>query len=125
MEDRATVCDLRHEASPTPSISLFRDRDRDPSCRIIIGPDRRVNGRDVRLVWDERVVRVAPAAKLGLELCPRPTLLHDDAGYLTTIPVWMPLIVLVTVSVAVTDCVPAVLRVTLKTWVPASVALNL
>jgi hypothetical protein len=41
--------------------------------------------------------------------------------------VWLPLIVLVTVSVAVTDRVPAVLRITAptKTWVPLSAAVNL
>ena len=40
---------------------------------------------------------------------------------LTTMPLWEPLMLAVTVSVAVTDWVAAVLRVRMKTWVPASV----
>ena len=43
---------------------------------------------------------------------------------LTTIAVWPPLIDDVTVSVAVTERVPAVLRVTLKTWTPESPAVK-
>ena len=40
----------------------------------------------------------------------------------TTIPVWEPVMVAVTVSVAVTDCVPAVFSVTpgVKMWMPLS-----
>src|SRR2546421_10267242 len=45
-----------------------------------------------------------PAAKAGL----------------TVMPAWEPVMLPVTVSVAVTDCVPAVLRVTLKECAPAS-----
>ena len=39
---------------------------------------------------------------------------------LTVIPLWVPVMVPVTVSVAVIDCVPTVLSVTEKTCVPAS-----
>ena len=41
------------------------------------------------------------------------------AGF-TVMPLWVPVMVPVTVSVAVIDWVPAVLRVTEKTCVPAS-----
>ena len=37
-------------------------------------------------------------------------------------PLWLPVIVLVTVSVAVSDWLPAVLRVALRVWTPASAA---
>ena len=37
-------------------------------------------------------------------------------------PLWVPVMVPVTVSVAVIDWVPAVLRVTEKVWVPLSPA---
>ena len=44
------------------------------------------------------------------------------AGF-TTMPLWVPVMVPVTVSVAVIDWVPAVLSVTLvKVWVPLSPA---
>ena len=43
---------------------------------------------------------------------------------LTTMPLWRPVIVLVTVSRARTACVPAVLRVTLKVWTPALAAVK-
>ena len=43
------------------------------------------------------------------------------AGF-TTMPLWVPVMVPVTVSVAVIDWVPAVLRVTEKVWVPLSPA---
>ena len=48
------------------------------------------------------------------------------AAQFTTMPVWLPVIVGVSVSVAVTDWVPAVLRIKFpeKTWEPASVALK-
>ena len=39
---------------------------------------------------------------------------------LTVMPLWVPVMVPVTVSVAVIDWVPAVFSVTEKTWVPAS-----
>ena len=42
------------------------------------------------------------------------------AAGLTVMPLWVPVMVPVTVSVAVIDWVPAVLSVTEKTWVPAS-----
>ena len=37
-------------------------------------------------------------------------------------PVWLPVIVLVAVSVAVIDCVPTVFSVAVKVWVPVSPA---
>src|SRR5436853_7211036 len=40
------------------------------------------------------------------------------------IPLCVPVIVLVTVSVAVIDCVPAVFSVTLKAWMPLSQGLG-
>jgi hypothetical protein len=46
------------------------------------------------------------------------------AAGLTTIPVWLPVIELVTVSVALIDRLPAVLRVALKVWAPASAPMN-
>ena len=48
------------------------------------------------------------------------------AAAVTTMPVWLPWIDAVTASVAVTDCVPAVLRITfaLNTCVPASAAMK-
>ena len=55
---------------------------------------------------------------------PETTSLERAAAF-TTMPAWEPVMVAVTLSVAVTDCVPAVLRITLKTWVPASAAVNL
>ena len=48
----------------------------------------------------------------------KPSLLA--AAALTVMPLWVPVMDPVTVSVAVIDWVPAVLSVTEKTWVPAS-----
>ena len=53
-----------------------------------------------------------------------PTVSAAPEPGLTTIAVWPPLIDDVTVSVAVTERVPAVLRVTLKTWTPESPAVK-
>jgi len=44
---------------------------------------------------------------------PDTTRIEATAG-VTTMPAWTPVMLLATVSVAVTDCVPAVLRVTLR-----------
>ena len=59
-------------------------------------------------------------AVLG-EAKPETTRLLAAAG-LTAMPLWLPVIVLVTVSVAVSDWLPAVLRVALRVWTPASAA---
>ena len=52
---------------------------------------------------------------------PETTRLPAAAG-LTVMPFWLPVIVLVTVSVAVSAWLPAVLRVALRVWTPASAA---
>ena len=57
------------------------------------------------------------------ELRPDTTRLLAAAG-VTTIPFWTPVMVDVTVSRARTAWVPAVLRVTLKVWTPASPEVN-
>ena len=56
----------------------------------------------------------ATPATVGLGRPRQPDALADPG--LTTMALWLPVIEAVTVSVAVTDRVPAVLRVTLKTW---------
>ena len=68
-------------------------------------------------------VTVPAATAVTAEGKPVRTRLLAAAG-LTVMPLWLPVIVLVTVSVAVSDCVPAVLRVALKLWTPASAAAN-
>ena len=62
----------------------------------------------------------------ALRLCPQPAPRPGRPDQLTTMPVWLPLSVVVTASAAVTDQVPMVLRVTFppKTWVPASATRN-
>ena len=46
------------------------------------------------------------------------------AAGVTVIPVWVPEMLVVAVSVAVSDCEPAVFRVALKVWTPWSAAVN-
>ena len=55
------------------------------------------------------------------EAKPETTRLLAAAG-LTVMPFWPPLIVLVPVSAAVSAWLPAVLRVALRVWMPASAA---
>ena len=60
----------------------------------------------------------AAPAVVGL-VKPETVRVAAPAGF-TVMPLWMPVMDPVTVSVAVIDWVPAVLSVTEKTWVPAS-----
>ena len=46
------------------------------------------------------------------------------SGQVTTMPIWIPVMVEVTVSRARTAWVPTVLRVTLKVWTPALATVN-
>ena len=68
--------------------------------------------------WAVTVTLWATPAVVGL-VKPVTARVVAEAAF-TTMPLWVPVIVPVTVSVAVIDCVPAVLSVTEKTWTPAS-----
>ena len=60
----------------------------------------------------------------GLWKRPRASALKLVAAGLTRMPLWVPVMLGVTVSVAVIVRVPAVFRATLKTWMPLSVAVK-
>ena len=72
------------------------------------------------------VTRMLPATPWVRGLVSPETTNFDRTAGVTTMPVWLPWIDAVTVSVAVTDWVPAVLRARLvvKTWVPASATMK-
>ena len=68
--------------------------------------------------WAVTVTLWAAPAVVGLV---KPETVRVVAGPESTeMPLWVPVMVPVTVSVAVIDRVPTVLSVTEKTWVPAS-----
>ena len=70
------------------------------------------------------VTRMLPAAPAVLGVVMPETTNLVRAVAFTRIPTWPPLISANAVSVAVTDWVPAVLRLILNVWTPASAALN-
>ena len=67
--------------------------------------------------WALTVTLWAAPAVVGLV---KPETISVVAGPESTLTLWVPVMVPVTVSVAVIDLVPTVLSVTEKTWVPAS-----
>ncbi len=80
---------------------------------------RRDPGRSVHRLWQHYDLIVMRLNEHSRETAARPI-----PNQVTTIPVWMPVMDAVRVSVALTRWVPAVRRVTLKVWTPALAALK-